>query len=207
VNNKNTTRQIVGFIIVSYIITVNLTGCTETSSINDNTVLEKFLGTWTGNMKWTGNMRISMFGPRGNHSDWGVNHTRENGSFMNRTDFQVNRTDGNITQLEFTADILYMTITTLNGTEIISQTYKLEENQIILSIQSPDERPDIMQSPFEGEQPPFEEGQPPFEDGQLPDREWPDDAERPNMTIAYNYYFNEEYNVLYLDGTEFVKIK
>lgn len=181
-NKKNRIKQIVVIVIVTSLFAVFLCGCTENIGTNNGVDLSKFLGTWTGNME------TSMFGFRGNGSAW------------NMTDFRENRTAGNITKLEFTVDTLYMTITIGNETQTIPQTYTMEGGQLILSMQFTDERPGWMQPPPDGEQPPFEGESP-------PDRERPTNGERPSITRSYAYSLNENYDVLYLNGSPFKKAK
>lgn len=179
-NKEIKIKQVFIVVLTIFLFVVFLCGCTENSSSNDGVDLSKFIGTWSGNME------TSMFGFRGDSA------------MGNMTDF-MNTTAANITELEFTVDTLYMTITTENETQTMSNSYTVEENQIILSFDLSGERPDWMQPPSNGERPPFD-GDPPS-DGERP----PFNGERPSRKMSYIYSFNEEYNVLYLDGSPFIK--
>jgi len=202
VNKKNKIKQIVGIVIVTSLFAVFLCGCTENSSTINGVDLSKFLGTWTGNMEQT-----SIFGFRendtiGNTSDFMENHTN-----WNMTEFRQSMTGGNITKLEFTVDTLYMTIKIGNETRTISQTYTIEGDQLILSMQFTGERPDWMQSPSDGERPPFNDSErPPFGERSPFDGEPPFDGGRSFGVRSYTYSFNEDNTILYLNGSEFIKI-
>jgi len=158
----------------------------------DGIDLNRFIGTWTGNME------TSMFGFRGEGGMRNMSDFR-NGTTGNMTDF-MNTTAANITKLEFTVDTLFMMITTENETQRMSNSYKVEDNQIILGFDFSGERPDSMQPPSNGERPPFY-GEPPSDGERLPFN-----GEHPSRTTSYIYSFNEEYDVLYLDGSPFIKV-
>ena len=195
-NSKNKIKQIVGIVIVVSLFAVFLCGCTGNSVTTNGAVdSSKFLGTWTGNMEET-----SIFGFRENDAMGNMSNFRENDTNWNMTGSRQNLTGGNITELEFTVDTLYMTIMTGNVTQTISQTYTIEGNQLILSMQFTGERSDWTQPPSDGERPPFD-GERPF--GGEP----PFNGEGPSRTRSYTYSFNEYYDVLYLNGSSFEKTR
>jgi hypothetical protein len=45
-----------------------------------------------------------------------------------------------------------------------------------------------------------------FDNGKPPGSRESPDGEQPSRTFTYAYSFNEEYDVLYLDETEFIKV-
>ena len=114
----------------------------------------------------------------------------------------VNFTMGsvNITELEFTEDTLHMLLTTGNGTQTIPYTYSVDGDQLILSFQFTGERPSWRPPLNDSERPPFDRERP-F------DGESPFNGERPSMTRSYTYSFYENNTILYLDGSEFIKIR
>ena len=120
-NNQNMIKQVFTVVIAIFLITVFLCGCTEYSSTTSETDLSNFIGTWSGNME------TSMFGGfRGNGPGRNMTDFR-NDSVGNMTDFR-NNTSANITELKFTADTLYMTITSEYETQTMSNSYKIEED-------------------------------------------------------------------------------
>ena len=184
--NKIKRKQIGITVAIISFITVLLCGCAEYTDINNEVDLSMFLGTWVGNME------ISTFGFRSNGAMGNMSDFR-NGSMQNMTDF-MNTTSANITELEFTVDTLYLTITTENGTQTISNSYTVEGNQIILSFDFSGGRPDWMQPPSNDERPPFDGERPSF------------NGKRQFRDKYYTYSFNEEFDVLYIDGTEFMRV-
>ena len=158
-----------------------LCGCTENQHAN---IKDKFIGTWVGTMEF------SMFNLRGNTST------------TNFTENPVNFTMGpvSITELEFFEDTLYMLLITGNGTQTIPQTYSVDGDQLILSFQFTGERPSWRPPLNDSERPPFDRERP-F------DGESPFNGERPPMTRSYTYSFNGNNTILYLDGSEFIKIR
>ena len=172
--------SIVGIISVIFLLTVFLCGCSENINLNDEVIFTEFIGTWVGNMNY------SMFTSRDNFSM--INNT-------NITSRENNTITATITKLEFTKDTVYTTIATENGTQTIPQTYKVEDDQLVLSFQFDGERPDWMQPPSDSERPPFDGERPPF------------DGERPSRERSYAYSFNGDYTVLYLNGSPFNKAK
>lgn len=158
-----------------------LSGCTDSRISDESQDLSKFFGVWEGNMEF------SMFGGRENFSS------------------------SNITMLEFTENTLYMTITTLNGTQTMSNTYKVEGDKLSISFQFSGERPhwdmplnDSFQPPFNStQQPPFNNSEiPPFNGTQRP----PFNGEMPSRENSYTFRFNENYDILYLNNSEFKKL-
>lgn len=162
---------VLGLIII--IFTNFLCGCTEMGIKDNEKVYNEFLGTWIGNMEF------SIF------------NFRENMSNFNMTD-KENISASNITKLEFTKDILYMTITTKNSTFTMPNSYTVEGNQLILSYKFTGEMPRGRPDFNEGERPPFD-GERPFEE------------ERPSRIRSYIFNFNEEYDILYLNRYQFKK--
>jgi len=164
-------------------------GCTNTNGINQTSELKKFIGTWTGNKD------ISNFGGRSNDS---------------------------ITQLIFMDNIVAVTLTNERGTNIMNYTYKLDGDKLILEpkfddlsgfarIQpSNDTRPwndsELPNDtrPWNGTEPPngtwAPNGTIPANDGQIPY------GQRPSMSIYFIYSFNKEFDIFYLDESQFIKI-
>lgn len=203
-NRKNRIKQVSGIVIVTSLFAVCLCGCTENSSTNNEVDLSKFLGTWTGNMEET-----SIFGFRENNTMRNMSDFRENGTNWNMTGFRQNMTRaGNITKLEFTVDTLYMTILIGNETQTISQTYTIEGDQLILSMQFTGEQPNWTQPPSDGERPLFNDSERPPFDGERPfDGRTPFNRDRPMNERTYTFSFSKDYNVLFLNGSEFVRIE
>jgi len=156
---------------------VLLCGCTKNEYATVNNANQN-----TDNLKfigtWIGDMEFSMF-------NWNQNSSLKT---------------PHITELEFTQDTVYMTIKTNNGTQTMPQTYEIQEDQLVFSFDAFGERPE-----FNGERPPFD-GEPPA-DGKRPfGRRTPKDDEMKSRTISYTYIFNEEYTILYLNGSPFLKV-
>jgi hypothetical protein len=200
-NKETKIKKLIIVVLTIFLLTVFLSGCTENNSTNDKVDLNKFIGTWSGNMK------TSFLGFRGNNPPMNNTNILENNTDRNFTNFRQNGTIVNITKLEFTSESLYMTITTGNETQIIPRTYTVDGNQLVLSFQFNGEQPinrssfndtagppfDNRSDTFNGSVPSSNGGRPPFNSGQQP------------MTTTYTYSFNEEYSVLYLDGSPFTK--
>lgn len=177
-------------------------GCTNTNNeINQNIDLKKFIGTWTGSKD------ISNFGGRSNAS---------------------------ITQLIFMDNIVAVTLTNEQGTNIVNYTYNLDGDKLILEPKfdeiggfsgrqppngthqwngtelSNDTRPwngtDLPNDTrlWNGTEPPngswITNGTIPANGGQLPY------GQRPSMSISFIYSFNEAFDILYLDESQFIKI-
>ncbi len=197
-NNKKVFRLTV--FLLTFLLAVLLSGCSENIGSNGEVVFTEFLGTWIGNMNY------SMSNFRDNFSMFNA---------TNRTNREINFSS-HITELEFTKDTVYMTISTENESQTIPNSYTVEGNQLILSFQFSDERPGGRPSfngteippfngselpPFNGsENPPINGERPPFDDRPI------FDGERPSMKRFYNYSFNQDYTILYLDGYSFYKI-
>jgi len=149
---------------------------------------------------WTGTMEFSMFNWRDDAST------------------------STITALEFTEDILYMTITTNTTTQVMENSYRIEGNQLLVSPifsgDIPFDRSQFNESqrpPFDGnesERPPFDVNkseQPPFDgerpnDGERPfDGEYPLDGERPSNMNSYTYSFSTDNTIMYLNESPFLK--
>lgn len=191
-NNENSIKKAFIVIIFVLLLIVSLCGCTENNSLDTNDELSKFLGTWTGNMEF------SMF----NYSN--------NSSRNNMTDFN-NISSTNITELEFTLNNLNMIVSIGNETQEMSFTYIIEGNKLILSPEFDNGPLFNGQNPFDGE-PPNNDTRPPF-DGENPFNGEPPnnrnrpifDGEQPSRKLSYVFNFNEELNILYLNGTPFTK--
>lgn len=177
-NKEPKIKKVNVFIIIIFLLIVFLCGCTENNSLSYKTDISKFIGTWSGNME------TFMFNFRNNRTK------------VNTTDFR-NISSANITKLEFTIDNLEMTILIGNETQIMSFTYMVEGNRLVLSPKF-NCGPLNGEFPFDGENP-FN-GEPP-NNGTRPSF----DGERPFRESSYTYNFNEEYDVLYLDGSPFTK--
>ena len=170
-------------------LSMMLSGCTENSVSSQNFDQSKFYGIWEGSME------LSMFGGREN--------------FNTVT----------ITKLEFTENNLYMTMTTGNGSQTMTSTYRVEGDQLFLSSQFSGERPnwttpfnDSFQPPFNNsERPPFNgTEQPPFNNSEFPPfnktQQPPFYGEMPSRENSYTFRFNENYDILYLNNSQFKKI-
>jgi len=185
VNKETKVKKVNVVIIIIFILIVFLCGCTENNISSYKIDISKFIGTWSGNME------TFMF------------NFRDNRTKVNNTDFR-NISSSNITKLEFTIDNLDMTILIGNETKIMSFTYMVKGNRLVLSPKFNGGRLDG-EPPTDGERPPFNDenpfnGEPP-NNGTRPSF----DGERPFRESSYGYNFNEEYDVLYLDGSPFTK--
>ena len=201
-NREPTIKQAFAIAVAILFFVLFLCGCTENNSSNDgNTDLSKFIGSWSGTMG------TSMFGFRGNRTFGNITDDLENETRGNFSDFMINRTTSNITELEFTSDTLYMTLLTGNETQILPQTYTVEGDQLVVSMQFTGE-PQDGEPPFGNEsgRPPFDGQQPPS-DGELPPfgGEFPQNGRRSFGTVSYTYRFNADCTILYLDGYKFIK--
>lgn len=171
--------------------TLLLSGCSENNTGGDALYTE-FIGSWVGNMEY------SMNNFRDNFSMF------NNDSMTNRGNFSL----VNITQLEFTKDTIYMTLTSEDGTQVISNLYKIEGDQLVLSFQfgGDRQRPDGMQPPNGWEPPTFDGNNRSFNDSQPFNFTRSFDGQPPQSSRSYTYIFNEDNTILYLDGSEFTKI-
>lgn len=202
-NNKKSKAT---FVIIAIIFSsvVFLCGCSENNNSNEKNVAHtEFLGIWTGNMNYSSNTDFSRF------------NFPENANFTNMTNMtrMQNFRPANITKLEFREDTVDITITTDNDTMIISNSYTVEGNQLILSMQFTGQRPDGMQPPDNWERPSDGGGNPPDLGDTPPDNtgrpmngDFPSNKERPSRTNSYAYNFNEDKTILYLNGSEFTKV-
>jgi hypothetical protein len=101
-----------------------------------------------------------------------------------------------------------MTLTSDNGTQTISNSYKIEGNKLVFSIQfGGQERPNRMEPPQGWEEPPPFDGENPFNNSHPFNDSRPFDQQPNPRTESYNYSFNENNTILYLNGSEFVKIE
>ncbi len=144
-NKEKKIKQVfvIGFAI--FLIAVSLSGCTENNNSNDEAVLNKFIGTWTGNLVST---------------------------FKGRT--------VNVTGLAFIENTVDVTMISDRGTQTMTYIPKVEGDKLVLEAK--------------------------FDNGGPPGGRQPSDGGQPSRTFTYAYSFNEEYDVLYLDGTEFIKV-
>ncbi len=194
-NNKKSKAT---FVVIAIIFSsvVFLCGCSENNDSNEKKVVyNEFLGIWTGNMNYSSNTDFSRF------------NFPENANFTNMTNMTrtQNFRPANITKLEFKEDTVDITITTENETMTMSNSYTVEGNQLILSMQFTGERPDGMQPPKNWENPPDGKEMP--SGGEHPsDGEPPFGEKRPSRTNSYTYSFNEDKTILYLNGSEFTKV-
>jgi hypothetical protein len=164
---------------------VLFSGCTDTQEINQNSNVGKFIGTWNGDLE------ISSFGGRNN---------------------------GHITQLTFMGDIVYATLTSDREEYAMNYTYTIDGNNLVLQPKF-DGRggfggrqsfngtlPWNNTQPWNGTRPPINGTWP--SNGTQPPNGWrqqPPSGERPSMSMSFVYSFNEAYDVLYLDGSQFKK--
>ena len=177
--NRNNNGKLFGFISTFFIVIIFFCGCSEKNGLNELAIQNEFLGTWFCNMEFT------LFSFRENNS---------------------NDTSANITELEFSKDTLYMTITTDNGTITMSNSYTVEGNQLILSLKSNGVLPDNMQPPFDRESPPLNGEQP--QDWKPPfGGEKPINESQPSRTRLYTYRFEANNTILYLDEFPFLRLK
>ena len=218
-NEKKSNKEIFIVILTIFIFIFFFCGCTENNNKKDDVNYQKFIGSWSGNMV------TSMFSFDKNN--FSSNHTNnfENSTNRNFTRYRENLTNATITKLEFNTDTVEITFVTDNETQIVTQTYSIDGNQIIFSFQSKGEFPgggfpmnNSGERPsFEGENPfenvpPTDIERPPF-DGEGPiNGEPPSDLERrsfngqnPLDVISYRYSFSNNSNILYLDDYEFIK--
>jgi hypothetical protein len=190
ISKKNASSYSILICITIFLSIISLSGCVE----NQNNVgqnLSKFIGTWTGNLE------IPMFG--------GSNNTT-------------------INKLVFTETYVTAYLTSERGTFSMNYSYKTEGDKLTLEPEifnngGPSNRQSFNHSlPFNDTQPPYNgtwppngtmppnntwshNGTRPYDGGQFPYNQ------RPNMTTTFDYSFNEEFNVLYLNDSQFIKIQ
>jgi hypothetical protein len=154
---------------------------TSVKSSDDQVDTSKFVGTWKGSMEF------SMFNWRDNTSA------------------------STVTELEFTEDALYMTMTLKNTTQVMENSYTIQGDQLLVSPIFTGDMP-FDSPPFNGsERPPLdfnESQQPPFDVNQSErpfNGEPPSDGERPSRARSYTYSFSEDGMIIYLNGSPFTK--
>jgi hypothetical protein len=86
----------------------------------------------------------------------------------------------NITKLTIIENTVDMTMISDRGTQTMTYTYEVEGYKLVLEAK--------------------------FDNGEPPGGRQPPDGGQSSRTISYTYGFNGEYDVLYLDGTEFIKV-
>jgi hypothetical protein len=143
-NDKKGIKLVFVIGLTILLIGVLLSGCTENNNSNDDSVSDKFIGIWIGNLVST---------------------------FKGRT--------ANITELTFFGNAVDVTMKSDRGTNTVIYIYNVEGDKLILEAK-------------------FDNG------GPQGDRQRPEDGQ-PSMLISFVYSFNEEYDVLYLDDSEFIK--
>ena len=188
-NNKKIKKSHLSLLTI-FIFTLLLCGCSENNTSSDALNTE-FIGSWIGNMEYS------------------MNNFRDNFSMVNDNITNGrNFSSANITKLELTKDTIYMTITSEDGTQVISNLYKIEGDQLVLSFQFGDrQRPDGMQPPDGWEPPTFDENNRSFNNSQPFNFTRPfNNGQPPQSSRGYTYSFNEDNTILYLDGSEFIKI-
>jgi len=186
-SKKNVKKQMLVIVIMVFLAVVSLSGCVNNQ--NTGSDLGKFIGTWTGNKE------ISMFGGGSNAS---------------------------ITQLTFTENIVEATLSSEQGTYTMNYTYNAQGDKLVLEPKFtgvggfPGRQSYNRTRPYNGTRPPNETW-----NGTLPPTNgtWPPNgtqppnggqqspgSERPSMSTSFIYGFNEAYDVLYLDGSQFKKV-
>ena len=86
----------------------------------------------------------------------------------------------NITELNFIENTVDVTMISDRGTQTMTHTYEVEGDKLVLEAK--------------------------FDNGGPPGGRQPSDGGQPSRTFTYAYSFNEEFDVLYLDETEFIKV-
>ncbi len=86
----------------------------------------------------------------------------------------------NITELTFIENTVDVTMISDRGTQTMTHTYEVEGDKLVLEAK--------------------------FDNGGPPGDRQPPDGGQSSRTISYTYCFNEEFDVLYLDETEFIKV-
>jgi hypothetical protein len=176
--------------IIIFLSIFNLSGCVSNQSTGVKD-LDKFIGTWTGTLE------IPMFG--------GINNST-------------------VTQLIFMENIVIVDMTSERGNFTMNYTYNVEGEKLVLEPKFINNGGPVNRQPF-NESSPFNDSRPPIneswpQNGTIPPNDtWsPNDTrpfngeqlpygQRPNMSISFIYSFNEEFNILYLDESQFIKIQ
>ena len=163
---------------------ISLSGCVNNQNSGSDT--SKFSGTWSGEKEF------SMFGGR----------------------------SSTITQLAFTQDTVQVTLTSGQGSFTMDYNYTLAGNTLTLEPKfngvggfpgrqsyNGTGRSDNSTYPYNGTRP-WNGTQPPGNDTwPRNDSNGPPNGERPSMSISFEYSFSEQYNELYLDDSQFIKIQ
>ena len=179
-NQKNVYKQMITMSIVIFLAVVSLSGCVTDQNTGGG--VGKFIGSWTGDMQ------TSLLGGRGNTS---------------------------ITQLTFTENVVKATLESDQGTLSMNYTYKVENNKLVLEPQFLGGRGLPGGQPFNGTRPPWNDTQPPNNSTWPPNGtqppfngsgQPPDDRQRPSMSMSFEYSFNEQKSILYLNGFPFNKM-
>lgn len=86
----------------------------------------------------------------------------------------------NITDLTFIENTVDVTMKSDRGTQIMTYIYSVKEDKLVLEAK--------------------------FDNGRSPDGEQPSGGGQSSIPISFIYSFNLEYDILYLDGSEFKKV-
>lgn len=187
---RNTNKYTVLIFLIIFLSVVGLSGCVDNQN-KDIENLSKFTGTWTGHLD------LPMF----------------NGS-----------NNSTITQLLFVGTSVTACLTGDRGTFTMNYSYSLEENKLVLQPKFNDNGGPSNRQPFNDSMP-FNDTRPPINgswppNGTIPPNDtWSPNGTRPSngeqdpfgqrpvMSISFVYSFNEKFNVLYLDDSQFFKIQ
>ena len=180
-SKKNVNKQMLVIVIMVFLAVVSLSGCVNNQ--NTGSDLGKFIGTWTGNKE------ISMFGGDSNAS---------------------------IAQLTFTENIVEATLNSERGTYTMNYTYNTQGDKLVLEPKFTGGGGFPARQSYNGTRPPNGtwNGTRPLANGTWPPNgtqppnggQQSPGGERPSMFTSFIYSFNEAYNVLYLDGSQFKKV-
>ncbi len=175
---------------IIFLSMVSLSGCVNNKN-SDTDNLSKFTG------KWIGNLEIPMLGGSNNST---------------------------ITQLIFMGTSMIAYFTNDRGTFTMNYSYSLEENKLVLEPEFNDNGGPYNRQPF-NDSIPFNDTRPPVNgswppNGTIPpNNTWSPNGTRPSngeqnpfgqrtdISISFVYSFNEEFNVLYLNQSQFNKIQ
>lgn len=171
-------------IITSFIfLVVCFSGCTSNQNTNEN---EKILsGTWVGNVQ------MPLFGRTGNAT---------------------------VTKITFSGNTVEMTLSTQQGTFSTNYTYSINGATLVLNPQFngrggyPGQQPYNGTRPGNWTRPPTNETWP-INGTRSHNGSWPSNGTRPpgsgrsNMSLSFEYSFNEANTVLYLNGSPFTKVQ
>jgi hypothetical protein len=199
---RNSNKYAILIYIAIFLSVNSLSGCVDNQNteIND---LNKFIGTWTGNLEF----------PTFNGSD-----------------------NSTITQIIFTDTFVTTYLTSERGTFSVNYTYKVEGDKLALEPKFDNNAGPFNRQPFNDSLPfndtlPSYNGSLPPNGTMLPNETWPpngtippNDTWSPNgsrpfkggqspydqrsvMATTFVYSFNKEFNVLYLNDSQFIKIQ